>query len=179
MHLFTLSPKQAGILLPFLLSLPLNALASGFERRAGTPLCCIGSCPDDDNGNEAPTLDGPTSDQSAGIGVEFETGTVYFQPKGTCNKPEIDKSKGALVDNRQGPNWMLTTDTTMSQDGVLTAEYILNGKQIKIKSGDAAKAASAVANDIVSFNPTFKYSDSLIISLRRLHGIRQPISLMM
>ena len=107
MHLFTLSPKQAVILLPILLSLPINALASGFERRGNTPLCCIGSCPDDDSGNEEPTLDGPTSDQSAGIGVEFESGAVYFEPKGTCDKPDIDKSKGALVDNRQGSNWML------------------------------------------------------------------------
>ena len=179
MHLFTLSPKQAVILLPFLLSLPLNAFVSGFERRAGTPLCCIGSCPDDDNGNEAPTLDGPISDKSAGIGVEFETGELRFLPNGACNKSDIDKSKGTLVNNRQGRNWMLTTDTTLSDLGFLTAEYILNGKDIKIRSGDAAKAASAVTNDIVSFNPTFRYSDSLMISLRRLHGIRQLISLMM
>ena len=154
MHLFNFSPKQAVILLPLLLSLPINALASDFERRGNTPLCCIGSCPDDDNGNEEPTLDGPTSDQSAGIGIEFETGAVQFEPKGTCSKADIDKSKGALVDNRQGPNWMLTTDTTISVDGALVAEYILNGKQIKIGSGDAATAASAVANDIVSFNLT-------------------------
>ena len=177
MHLFNLSPKQAVILLPLLLSSPINALASDFERRGNTPLCCIGSCPDDDNGNEEPSLDGPTSDQSAGIGVEFESGVVQFESKVTCSQPDINRSKGALVDNRQGPNWMLTTDTSV--EGALVAEYILNGKQIKIGSGDVATAASAVANDIVSPHHTSQYLSFLIVLLRRLHGIHQPISLMM
>ena len=177
MHLFNLSTKQAGILLPLLLSLPINALGYDVERRGDTPLCCIGSCPDDDNGNEEPTLDGLTSDQSAGIGVEFETGAVLFEPKGTCDQSDIDKSKGALINTRQGPNWMLTGDTTV--EGMLTAEYILNGKQIKIGSGDAATAASAVANDIVSCNLTSQYLASLMVLLPRPRGIHQLISLMM
>ena len=175
MHLFNLSPKQAGILLPLLLSLPINVLASDSERRASTPVCCIGSCPDDDTGNQAPTLDGQTSDKSAGIGVEFESGDLYFLPKGTCEKSDVDKSKGALVNNRQGPNWMLTTDTTISVDIALTAEYILDGTKIKIGSGDAAKAASAVAHDLVGLYLTLRCSDSLTTLLRRLYGIRQPI----
>ena len=178
MHLLTCSAKKAVILLPILLSLSINALASDFERR-GNAFCCFGRCPNDENGNQAATLDGPTSDQSAGIGVEFESGEVLFQPKGTCTKAQIDVSKGALVDQRQGTNWMLTTDTTVSDSGRLTAEYILNGKLIKIGSGDAATAATAVANDIVSFDKTSKYSDSLTIPLRRLRGIHQKLSLMM
>ena len=177
MHLFNLSPKQAVILLPLLLSSPIKTLASDFERRGNTPLCCIGSCPDDDSGNEEPDLDGPTSDQSAGIGVEFEAGRVQLQPRGPCSQPDINRSKGALIDNRQGPNWMLTGDTTV--DLALVAEYILNGKEIKIGSGDAATAAAAVANDIVSPNHTSQYLPSLIVLLRRLHGIHQPISLTM
>ena len=178
MHLLTLSTKQAVFLLPILLSLSINALASDFEKR-GNAFCCFGRCPNDENGNQAATLDGPTSDQSAGIGVEFESGDVLFRPSGTCTKAQIDGSKGALVDQRQGTNWMLTTDTTVSDSGRLTAEYILNGKLIKIGSGDAAIAASAVANDIVSLNSTSQYSGYLTVPLRRLHGIHQPLSLMM
>ena len=178
MHLLIRSAKKDVILLPILLSLSINALASDFERR-GNSWCCLGRCPNDENGNQAATLDGPTSDQSAGIGVEFESGQVLFRPSGTCTKAQIDTSKGALVDQRQGTNWMLTTDTTVSVDGRLTAEYILNGKLIKIGSGDAAIAASAVANDIVSLNSTSQYSSYLIIRLRRLYGIRQRLSLMM
>ena len=48
---------------------------------------------------------------------------------------------------------MLTTDTTLGTEDLLTAVYILTGKQIKLGSGDATRAASAVANNIVSFNP--------------------------
>ena len=178
MHLLTPSAKQAVILLPILLSLSINALASDVERR-GNAFCCFGRCPNDENGNQAATLDGPTSDQSAGIGVEFEAGEVLFRPKGTWTKAQIDVSKGALVDQRQGTNWKLTTDTTVSDSGLLTAEYILNGKLIKVGSGDAAIAATAVANDIVSFNRTSKCPDFLIIPLRRLPGIHQTLSLMM
>ena len=60
MYLCTLSPKQASVLLPFLLCLSIQVLASELERRV------IGSCPDDENGDEASTLDGLTSDKSAG-----------------------------------------------------------------------------------------------------------------
>lgn len=147
MRFSELSPKQAGVLLPLLLSIPLHVLAGN------SPLCCIGSCPDDDEGNMALTLDGGTADKSPGIGVEFEAGTVTFKSKGDCAKSDIDLSKGKLVDRRQGtenpPHWNLTADTTLSDDGLLTAEYILSGVQIKIGSGDAAKAADAVGKDIV------------------------------
>lgn len=147
MRFSELSPKQAVTLLALLLSIPLHVLAGD------PPLCCIGSCPDDDGGNSALTLDGATADKSPGIGVEFEAGRVTFQSKGDCAKSDIDLSKGKLVDQRQGsenpPHWMLTADTTLSIDGLLTAEYILSGVEIKIGSGDAAKAADAVGKDIV------------------------------
>ena len=147
MRFSELLPKQAGILLPLLLSIPLHVLAGD------PPLCCIGSCPDDDEGNMAMTLDGATADKSPGIGVEFESGSVIFKSKGDCAKSDIDLSKGKLVDQRQGsedpPHWMLTADTTLSGDYLLTAEYILSGVEIKIGSGDAGKAADAVGKDIV------------------------------
>lgn len=55
-------------------------------------------------------------------------------------------------------------------DGALVAEYILNGKQIKIGSGEAATAASAVANDIVSPNHTSQCLASLIVYFADLMG---------
>lgn len=57
MYLLTLPPKQAGFLLSFLISLPLQVLSLALERRVGND----DTCPD-----EAPTSDGPTSDNSAG-----------------------------------------------------------------------------------------------------------------
>lgn len=61
---------------------------------------------------------------------------------------------------------MLTADTSVSD--YLTAEYFLNGKfdkLIKTGSGDAATAASAVANDIVSFDPISQFLEFLLVSL--------------
>lgn len=61
MFLFTLSPRQASILLPFFLCLPIQVSSLKLGLRD------IGSYPDDDNGDQAPTRDGPTStDKSAG-----------------------------------------------------------------------------------------------------------------
>lgn len=155
---------QAGILVTFLISLSIKVLAYEIERRADSPLCCIGSCPDDDDDNQATTLDGPmTSANSAGFGAEFETGDVQFQSYQTCTKPNIDISKGKLIDSRQGPNWMLTAETTSSPSGYLVPEYILDGTKIKIGSGDAAKAAAAVAKDIVMFDLMLQCSNLLTV----------------
>jgi hypothetical protein len=93
--------------------------------------------------------DGPTPDNSAGIGVEFETSRIIFGNK-DCSQDDTNAAKGKLVNNRKGDNWQLTADTTQNIAGQLTAEYILNGINIKIGTGDAKKAAAAVASDIVS-----------------------------
>ncbi|KAL8875309.1 MAG: hypothetical protein Q9192_009069 [Flavoplaca navasiana] len=58
-----------------------------------------------------------------------------------------------MVGGRQGENWMLTVDTTPSKPGRLSAEYILDGTQIKLDTGKAAEAAAGVANDISDWNP--------------------------
>jgi len=155
MYFLTLSPKQAWILFPLILSLSANALSIDNQRRAF-------GCDGDDEGSELPTLDGPTSDKSAGIGVEFEAGTVRFSStiKNGCSKEDTDASKGKLVNNRQGTNWKLTADTLGDKD-LLDAEYILDGTQIKIGAGTAKEAAAAVANDFVS--PTRRRSGHAII----------------
>jgi len=144
MHFLTLSPKQAGILLPFILSLSTSVLSIENQRRAF-------GCDGDDEGSEAPTLDGPTSDKSPGIGVEFETAVVQFKStvKGGCSKKATDASKGKQVDNRNGKYWKLTADTIGDPD-VLTAEYILDGTQIKIGAGTAKEVAAAIEKDFVS-----------------------------
>ena len=148
MRVSSLSPQRAAILLPVLLSIPLNVCATAIERRGN---CCPGSCDDDDNGNQAPTLDGPTSDKAPGMGVEFETAGIKFA-SADCDKPSTDSSKGKMVGNRQGENWKLTADTTFNEAGLLDAEYILDGTQIKLDTGKASEAAEAVANDIVIFS---------------------------
>ena len=63
-----------------------------------------------------------------------------------------DGSKGKLVGNRQEENSQLTADTTLNYAGWLDAEYILDGRRIKLTTGDAIKAAAAVANDFVSLH---------------------------
>lgn len=153
MRFLSLSPKQAGILLSFILSLSTNALSIDNQRRAF-------GCDGDDEGSELPTLDGPTSDKSPGIGVEFEAGAVLFESPGGCSKEDTDVSKGKLVNNRQGKNWKLTADT-IGDENTLTAEYILDGTQIKIDAGTAKEAAAAVGNDFVS--PTPRRSGHAII----------------
>ena len=150
MRLSSLSPQRAAILIPILLSISLNVCATAIERRGN---CCPGSCDDDDNSNQAPTLDGPTSDKAPGMGVEFETGSIKFT-SADCDKPSTDSSKGKMVGNRQGENWKLTADTTLNEAGILDAEYILDGTQIKLNTGKASEAAEAVANDIVILTPS-------------------------
>ena len=148
MHIFGLSPTQFATFISFLLYIRAGLCTARFELERRGQLCCTaGDCSDDDQPDEAPTLDGPTSDKSAGIGVEFESGEVQLRNPG-CNEADTFASKKAMIGNRQGQNWKLTADT-LEDAGVLTAEYILDGTQIKIGSGAAATAAEAVANDIV------------------------------
>lgn len=134
-------------LLP-LLFFPYSTISTELVARAD---CCIGHCPDDENGEQAVTLDGPTSDGAPGIGVEFEAGDIQFGSE-DCQKRDrgaTEASKGKLAGNRQGTNWQLTADTTLDAAGFLTAEYILDGTQIKLGTNMAGPAADAVANDAV------------------------------
>lgn len=93
----------------------------------------------------------PSSDRSAGIGVEFEASAVTFS-KPDCSLSNTNQAKGRLLSKRQGTNWQLTADTTSNIAGRLNAEYILDGRQIKIGTGTASAAAAAVSNDLVRMN---------------------------
>lgn len=53
------------------------------------------------------------------------------------------------MNNRKGTNWKLTADC-LGDASVLDAEYILDGRQIKIGAGTAIVAAAAIVDDLVS-----------------------------
>ena len=105
-------------------------------------------CEQEVEDNEQVTLDGPTSDGTAGIGAEFESPMFTFT-KSTCSKADMDLAKRQIVAGRTGKNFNLTADSVGSP-GILNAEYILDVQQIKVGSGDAATAAAAVAQDLIS-----------------------------
>lgn len=161
MYPSTLAMKQATILFPFLLILSITALPSDLRPRADDIDPCF---------DEAPTLDGPTSDQSAGIGVEFESSVVTFSKPG-CSQKDTNQAKGQQIGDRRGDNWQLTADTTSEIAGILSAEYILNGQTIKIGTGAASAAAAAVSSDVVRINLLLDiHSIYVLIGACRSHG---------
>ena len=150
MYLQTLL-KQVAPFLAYLVLLPSFQLVSA--SGASSPLDPfvdpenpLITCIDTD---ESASDDGPTADKSAGIGVEFETGSITFS-NSQCSLTDTSQAKGQLVDARQGQYWKLTADTTGDIAGSLTTEYILDGTQLKIGAGTAGPAAAAVASDLVS-----------------------------
>lgn len=103
--------------------------------------------------NITPTNDGGTSDKSPGIGIEFEASRLVFVNK-ECALNDAYKSKAKEIKGRKdehNDHWALTVDTTTTSEGNvnLAGEYILNGKKIKLGSGDAGKAAQEVSKDLV------------------------------
>lgn len=94
------------------------------------------------------TDDGPTSDRSPGIGVEFESNRMIMSNK-DCIQTNTWRSKGKVVEGRTGNDWSLTVDTSSSVQGELFGEYIMNGKTIKIGTGRAGLAAGEIKEDLV------------------------------
>lgn len=162
MHFSSLSPKHAAILIPLILSSLVTAYPSNQKRQDGS---------DDSCDDEAPTSDGPTSDKSAGLGVEFECSAIIFASP-ECSAGDTNQAKGKVVGGRKDTNWELTTDTTQGIAGRLTAEYILDGTVIKIGDGTASTAAAAASSDLVRINLIFGISDTTLIELRSLIGSR-------
>lgn len=112
----------------------------------------VDQCLEDVEDNENVILDGPTADGSAGIGAEFESPAFYFVSDG-CDADKTNAAKGQVIGGRTGTNWQLTADTG-ADPGKVNAEYILNGQNIKVGSGDAAKTGKAIADDLVSITAT-------------------------
>jgi hypothetical protein len=94
--------------------------------------------------------DGPTDDGVAGIGAEFETTEIQFiQP--TCNLADTFKAKRKVVVGHAGKNFELSVDTSVEQgQGKLSAEYVLDGRRIKVGQDMAAAAGRAAHDDLVS-----------------------------
>lgn len=105
-------------------------------------------CEGDVQDTEMVELDGITADGTAGIGAEFESPFFYFVNP-DCNEDDTNAAKKEVVAGRTGPNWILSADTGAGQ-GKVNAEYILNGVNIKVGSGEGAKAGKAIADDLVS-----------------------------
>ena len=158
--------KQAIILVPFMLLLSVTALPPDLRLRGDPNDPCL---------DEAPTLDGPTNDKSAGIGVEFESSAVVFSKPG-CSAADTNQAKGQQVGDRKGDNWQLTADTTTEIAGKLAAEYILNGKTIKIGTGAASAAAAAVSSDVVRIHLIIEmHPFHVLIGPYRSHGIHTQV----
>ncbi|PWY66364.1 hypothetical protein BO94DRAFT_629082 [Aspergillus sclerotioniger CBS 115572] len=108
---------------------------------------------------------------SPGIGVEFESSTIHFTKEThglsakeleALKKATFDaKGKAAVMQAGKGGNsakfsgkdWELTADSTGSSVGRLTAEYILDGRKIKLGTGRAAVAAEEVYQDLKKWDP--------------------------
>nr|POE49464.1 hypothetical protein CFP56_50381 [Quercus suber] len=97
---------------------------------------------------ESVSNDGPTSDRTAGLGVEFESLSKLLRNT-DCSLVDTQASKGKIVAGRQGTNWKLTADTS-ENPGALSLEYVLDGTAIKIGTGAAADTGDAIAQDLVS-----------------------------
>ena len=123
-------------------SILLTASAAYLPPRAVDP------CIQDVQNVEAVQLDGPTADGTAGIGAEFESPAFYFTNL-DCSVEDTNAAKKQVVAQRTGSNWQLTADSTSDQ-GKVNAEYILDGENIKVGSGDGAIAGKAWADDLVS-----------------------------
>lgn len=100
--------------------------------------------------------DGPTTDRTAGIGAEFES-PFFRLINRACNGEDTDAAKKSVIDGRRGTNWELTADSTGSP-GRLNAEYILDGRNIKVGSDDGWKAGKELAENLVS-TKTFRISE--------------------
>ncbi|OTA64293.1 hypothetical protein K449DRAFT_421652 [Hypoxylon sp. EC38] len=132
--------------LPFYLSilLAVSAIHVPLELRVDV---CQAAVED----NEGDGLTAPTADRTAGIGAEFETIEFWLNSK-TCDKESTDKAKRQVVAERTGLNFALTADTTETP-GKLNAEYILDGQNIKVGTGDAARAGAAASADFIAWKP--------------------------
>ncbi|KAI3327059.1 hypothetical protein HD806DRAFT_531649 [Xylariaceae sp. AK1471] len=101
--------------------------------------------------NEGDELIAPTSDGTVGIGAEFES-PFFFLTNSACSEADTDTAKKQVIAGRTGTNFELTADTGAGA-GKLNAEYILDGQNIKVGSGDAARAGAAAAADIIAWQP--------------------------
>lgn len=130
---------------------------------------------------------------SPGIGVEFESGSIFFTKDVHNLSPQEQEAvkqagfaaKGKSVALREanggngakfsGDDWELTADSTGSVVGQLPAEYILDGKKIKLGTGRAAIAADEVYQNLVNICIGTRKKTWLTTSYRK-NGTQSPAS---
>ena len=102
--------------------------------------------------------DGPTSSGDAGIGAEFETLGIQFYNK-KCGLEDTFAAKRKTIQGHSGTNYVLSVDTSVEQGkGTLSAEYVLDGRNIRVGAegaGSAAAAGKAAYDDVVSTSSTW------------------------
>ncbi|KAF2809892.1 uncharacterized protein BDZ99DRAFT_570540 [Mytilinidion resinicola] len=97
--------------------------------------------------------DGPTTSGDAGIGAEFETLQIQFS-NNQCSLADTFSAKRKTVQGRSGTNFVLSVDTSVEQGkGKLSAEYVLDGRNIRVGDGSAAAAGRAAHDDLASWTP--------------------------
>ncbi len=131
-------------------------------------------CVEDVEDNQLVFNDAVTADGTAGIGAEFESPFFYFVNR-DCNTEDTNAARKKVVAERTGTNWMLTADTGASgSGGKLYAEYILDGRNIKV-GGDGGKTAKAIADDLVSTGSSFLIPSPIDTLADRLEAVaRDP-----
>jgi hypothetical protein len=91
--------------------------------------------------------DGPTTSGEAGIGAEFETiGIQFYDNK--CSLENTFLAKRKTIKGHTGKNYVLSADTS-TEKGKLSAEYVLDGRNIRVGDGSAAAAGKAIRDDMV------------------------------
>ncbi|KAI9172688.1 hypothetical protein HJFPF1_02199 [Paramyrothecium foliicola] len=91
-----------------------------------------------------------------GLGVEFETSALTFKTalNSNCDEDKYLIRKGQTINSEYGQDmiWWLSGDTTLdswsdsTKQGILTAEYIMNGLKLKLGKGQAGPAAQAMTD---------------------------------
>ncbi|KAF2492650.1 hypothetical protein BU16DRAFT_592358 [Lophium mytilinum] len=97
--------------------------------------------------------DGPTISGDAGIGAEFETPFIQFT-NDQCSLEDTFSAKRKTIQGRSGTNFVLSADTSVEMGkGKLSAEYVLDGRNIKVGDGSAAAAGRAAHDDLANWTP--------------------------
>ncbi|KAI9147419.1 hypothetical protein HJFPF1_12439 [Paramyrothecium foliicola] len=91
----------------------------------------------------------------AGLGVEFESAGLTFMTalNSECTEDKYLQRKGEVIDDEYGQymEWWMSGDTTLNswnrdtKQGLLTAEYIMNGLRLKLGTGRAVEAAKKMS----------------------------------
>jgi hypothetical protein len=94
--------------------------------------------------------DGSTTSGEAGIGAEFETLQIQFS-NDKCSLEHTFQAKHKTVKGCSRRNFVLSVDTSVEHGkGKLSAEYVLDGRNIKVSDGSSAAAGKAVQDNLVS-----------------------------